>query len=250
MPQASFARRRVIPLCMAVGALSLAHAFAEPPSFSGHANFEGNKRGVLYLGAAPAIDGDFSDWDGFSGSRTDQVVFAGMHSIGDGIGFFVLRSDNKSLFVYADVYDATPHEVDLPAPIAWRDDSVEIYIGASTAPHKKYEKDDNHIRIVPVSKDDPSAFSLSVNDVAVTEQCTAAVVYNDQGYTIEAQIPLGLLLIKKFSANQKIRVEFQVNNASKTERDGMSHWMSPKDDPYMDASVWGDAVVLPVPGSK
>jgi hypothetical protein len=236
--------RRLLVLALVTAALAAGPAFAE------HKNFDDNRRGVLYLGSAPAIDGDFSDWEGLEGSTSDKIVFDGNHPADEGVGFFVLRSDNKSLFVYADVHDRTPHEVDLPAPIAWRDDSVEAYIGTVTARHEKFEKDDNHIRIVPVSKDDKFAFSLSVNDVEVTDQCEAAVVYNPQGYTIEARIPLGLLLIKKFSANQKLRFEFQVNDAAKIERDRETHWMSPKDDPYYDASVWGDAVALPLPGGR
>ena len=236
--------RRLSVLIITASILTATTVCAEPK------NFENNARGVLYLGEAPKIDGNFSDWEGLEGSTTTKVVFEGQHPAGDGVGFFVLRSDNKNLFVYADVFDVTPHEVDLPAPIAWRDDSVEIYIGTRTDPHQKLEKDDNHIRIAPVSKDDITAFSLSVNDVEVTDQCEAAVVYNDKGYTIEARIPLQLLLIKKFSVNQKIRVEYQVNNAAKIERDREMHWMSPKDDPYYDASVWGDAVVLPLPSGR
>jgi hypothetical protein len=238
------------PIRRAALLVLVAGAMVATPAFGEHKNFENNKRGVLYLGAAPTIDGDFSDWDGLEGSSTEKIVFDGQHPADEGVGFFVLRSDGKSFFVYADVHDVTPHEVDLPAPIAWRDDSVEAYIGTSTAAHEKFEKDDNHIRIVPVSKDDKTAFSLSVNDVEVTDQCEAAVVYNDSGYAIEARIPLGLLLIKKFSPNQKIRVEYQVNDAAKIERDRETHWMSPKDDPYYDASVWGDAVVLPLPSGR
>ncbi|MBP7095967.1 MAG: hypothetical protein KBC36_07760 [Spirochaetia bacterium] len=230
--------------------LALACMLAAGPALAQSRNFEDNGRGVLWLGAAPVIDGDFSDWEGLEGSSTETVVFAGKRTEGEGVGFFVLRSDNKDLFVYADVYDLRPNEVDLPAPIAWRDDSVEVYIGVVTARHQAYAKDDNHIRIVPVSKDDIFAFDLSVNDVGVAERCEAAVVYRDDGYTIEARIPLDLLLIKRFAEGQAIRLEFQVNDAARIERDRLTHWKSPKDDPYFDASVWGDGVVLPLPAGR
>ncbi len=213
-------------------------------------NFENNQRGVLYLGKAPVIDGDFSDWDGLEGSTTTVVVFSGQHKDDEGMGFFILRTDNKDLYVYVDVYDIKPNEVDLPAALAWRDDSVEFYIGTVVTPHDKYAKDDNHIRIVPVSKDDIFAFDLSVNDVGVAERCSAAVVYNPKGYTIEARIPLDLLLIKKFSINQPIRLEFQVNDAARIERDRLTHWKSPKDDPYIDPRSWGDGIVLALPADK
>lgn len=213
-------------------------------------NFEDNRRGVIYLGAAPVIDGNFSEWAGLLGSTTNVIVFAGRRTEGEGIGFFILRTDGKNLFVYADVYDLKPHEVDLPAPIAWRDDSVEVYIGTVTASHVQYAKDDNHIRIVPVSKDDIFAFDLSVNDIGVAERCSAAVVYKEKGYTIEAQIPLDLLMIKKLGLNQSVRLEFQVNDAAKIERDRLTHWKSPKDDPYSDASVWGDGIVLALPATR
>ncbi|MBN1241157.1 MAG: hypothetical protein JXA15_00450 [Spirochaetales bacterium] len=230
--------------------LALACVLSVPPAFAQTRNFEDNRRGVLWLGPAPAIDGDFSDWDGLQGSSTETVVFAGKRTEGEGVGFFVLRSDNEDLYVYADVYDLRPNEVDLPAPIAWRDDSVEIYLGVVTSRHQAFAKDDNHIRIVPVSKDDIFAFDLSVNDVGVAERCEAAVVYREDGYSIEARIPLDLLLIKRFSEGQAIRLEFQVNDAARIERDRLTHWKSPKDDPYSDASVWGDGVVLPLPGDR
>lgn len=237
--------KRISAICVSA-AFSLVALCAQPASFPTR-DFGDNQKAVLYLGQAPVIDGKFDDWDGLEGSTTKKVVFAGNHPEGDGVGFFILRSDNKNLYVYANVYDLTPHEVDLPAPIAWRDDSVEVYIGTMATPHATYAKDDNHIRIVPVSKEDPTAFDLSVNDVGVADQCQAAVIYRDDGYTIEASIPLELLLIKKFTVNQRIRVEFQVNNATKIERDRLTHWMSPKDDPYYDPNVWGDCVVLPLP---
>ena len=235
--------RRVIPAVLAGLCVLGSVVSAQVPVHK----FEDNKRGVLWLGEAPEIDGEFSEWEGLAGSTTEVVVFAGKHEPDESVGFFVLRTDNRDLFVYADVYDKKPNEVDLPAPIAWRDDSVEIYLGVNTSSHEGYAKDDNHIRIVPVSRDDIFAFDLSVNDIGVADRCEAAVVYRDDGYTIEARIPLDLLLIRRFRENQPIRLEFQVNDAGRIERDRLTHWKSPKDDPYFDTTVWGDGIVLPLP---
>ena len=86
-------------------------------------------------------------------------------------------------------------------------------------------------------------FELSINDVAKTKKTEAAVVFSDTGYEIEASIPLALLQIDGLEPGQKVKCEFIINDADEQERDRSVHWMSPTDDAYKDASVWGKGLV-------
>ena len=75
----------------------------------------------------------------------------------------------------------------------------------------------------------------------------AAIVYGDAGYRIEAAIPVSLLNAKPLKNGQKVRLEFQINDADGgKERSRLVHWMSEKDAAYMDASTWGDGRVVPL----
>jgi hypothetical protein len=210
--------------------------------------FEGNKRGVLYLGGtAPVIDGQFEEWQGLEGSSPQTSVYGPELDPADASARFVLWTDNKKLYVFAEVSDDRPNENDFPPPIAWRNDSVELYIGANTVEHSKFQKDDSQIRIVPRSKGDTSAFGLSVNDHELPGGLSGAVVYSPTGYRMEVAIPLNFLMIKKFELGQAIRLEFQLNDADNTERDRLIHWSSPKDNTYYDPSAWGNGVVQALP---
>ncbi len=211
-------------------------------------NFDNNSAGVLYLGgSAPVIDGVFDEWLGLSGSTTDKAVYGGVHKKEDAEGFFILRADSRYLYIYADVHDDLPNANDLPAPIAWRNDSVEVYVGTNTAKHNRFLRGDNHIRLVPVSKTDPKAIRVSINDREIPNGIKGSVVFSADGYRIEAAIPLNLLMISSFELDQLIRLDFQVNDADRTERDRLLHWNSPRDDTYHNPESWGNGRVLPFP---
>ncbi len=227
--------------------LSAMTAWADPTLY------HDNKKAVLYVGGgAPPIDGTVQDWDGLKGSSPQVFVFGGYKGPQDPSAVFVLRSDNRKLFIYAEVIDSIANENELPAPIAWRNDSVEIFIGTDTRSHVNFAPGDNQIRLVPVSRKNIHAIGVSVNDLIVdTEKdVEGAVVYTDKGYRIVAAIPLRLLRIKGFKPGQPIRCEFQINDATTGERENLVHWKSKKDDPYCDASAWGDGVVEAMPGDR
>lgn len=206
----------------------------------------------------PVIDGDFSEWQGLDGPLTRLAVFGGSHVPEDAEAFFVLRTDGVNLFVYARVTDDLTHENFLPGSLAWRGDTVELFIGTNTSRHKKYLLGDNQLRLVPRSKDLPETdvvsnqrtIEASSVDSSKGEIFASWTSYNENGYEIESAIPLSLLMIDELKLNQKIRCDFQVNDADETERDRMIHWISNKDTPWFDPSVWGNGRVVSLPETR
>ena len=80
------------------------------------------------------------------------------------------------------------------------------------------------------------------------ENIKAAVVYSEHGYKVEAAIPFSLLGITKLKIGQPVRGDFQINDADNgKERSRLVLWNSVKDNPYADASVWGNGIVAALP---
>lgn len=200
---------------------------------------------VFWLEEGAKIDGDFSEWNGLVSASPHVVVYGGGHVPSDASGDFTLATDGSSLFIYVDITDDVPNENKLPPAGAWRSDSVEIFFGTDTSPHQNLTDTDNHLRLVPVSKTDPDAFSLAINDVDFSQQTSAAVKFREDGYQIEAEIPLTLLNISDLEPGQKVRVEFQINDGDSSERDRLIHWMGEKDNSYYNAAGWGDGEIVP-----
>ncbi|MCG8451726.1 MAG: CBM9 family sugar-binding protein [Spirochaetales bacterium] len=207
----------------------------------------------------PIIDGNFSEWLGLDGALTRLAVYGGNHQPDDAEGFFVLRTDGTNLFVYIRVTDDLTHENYLPGSMAWRSDTPEFFFGSNTTKHKKYQRGDNQVRLVPRSKTNSTDVDIVINQRTVGAYMVqgedgaifgASAVYFDGGYEIEASIPLSLMMIESLSLNQKVRCDFQVNDADETERDRMVHWMSEKDTPWFDPSVWGNGQVVALPSER
>lgn len=205
----------------------------------------------------PRIDGDFEEWNGLEGITTYLAVYGGHHVPEDAEGFFIMRTDGVNLYVYCDIMDDLPRVNFLPGSMAWRGDTAEIFIGDSTARHKKYISGDNQIRLVPRSEEDELDVDIVVNQRTVGSHMlgggngtllAGAARYREDGYTIEASIPLSVLLIDSLKPGQKVRGDFQVNDADETERDRMVHWISDKDTPWFDPSVWGNGIVVELEG--
>ena len=207
----------------------------------------------------PVIDGTFDEWSGLDGPLTRLVVYGGGHVPEDAEAFFVVRTDGINLFIYSRVSDDLPHENFLPGSMAWRADTPEIFFGTATAKHRKYQKGDNQIRLVPRSKEDMMEVDIVINQRTVGAYMTsgqegaifaAAAKYSDSGYEIEAAIPLSLMMIDELKPGRKVRCDFQINDADETERDRMVHWMSEKDTPWFDPSVWGNGIVVELPETR
>ncbi|OQX29637.1 MAG: hypothetical protein B0D92_02645 [Spirochaeta sp. LUC14_002_19_P3] len=207
----------------------------------------------------PLIDGNFSEWGGLDGPLTRLAVYGGRHVPEDAEAFFVLRTDGVNLYIYCRASDDITHENFLPGSMAWRGDTPELFFGTALGKHKKYQTGDNQIRLVPRSKENMENVDIVVNQRTVDGYMVsgqegavfgAAAVYSETGYQIEAAIPLSLLSIDALAPGRKVRLDFQINDADETERDRMIHWMSDKDTPWFDPSVWGDGIVVELPDTR
>lgn len=211
---------------------------------------EQEKRFYVYYSAKtkPVIDGNFSEWNGLEGVHTRRVIYGGSFNPKNTDGFFTMRADNEFLYLYADITDDEPQENQFPAPQAWRDDSIEFFFGTDTSRHTSYKTTDHRIRIVPQNKKNKFAYDAGVDDVSMKENIKAAVVYSEHGYKVEAAIPFSLLGITKLKIGQPVRGDFQINDADNgKERSRLVLWNSVKDNPYADASVWGNGIVAALP---
>lgn len=198
--------------------------------------------------AIPEIDGSFAEWEGLKGVATRVMVYGGLYKEENTAGNFILRTDGSNLYIYANITDDSANVNPFPAAQAWRGDSIEIFFGTETLYHTFYKNSDRRVRIIPKNKANKFAFDLSFNDVSnSSSDVKAAIVFTGTGYTIEAKLPLALMNTKALKLGQKIRCEFQINDADNgKERARLVHWMSEKDVSYMDASTWGDGKVVPL----
>lgn len=197
----------------------------------------------------PQIDGSFAEWEGLTGVYTRVMVYGGLFNPKNSDGHFVVRTDGQNLYLFADITDDDPTVNSFPAPQAWRGDSVEFFFGTDTSGHQFYKNTDKRMRFVPKSKTNPRQYEVSINDQTVNiPDLQAAFVYHATGYRLEAKIPLNALNNKPIKTGQKVRMEFQINDADGgKERSRLVHWMSQEDKSYMDASTWGDGKVVALP---
>jgi hypothetical protein len=200
--------------------------------------------------AVPEIDGNFAEWEGLKGVNARVMVYGGLYNAENTSGHFILRTDGPNLYLFADIGDESANANSLPAAQAWRGDSVEFFFGTETLYHTFYKNSDRRVRIIPKNRTNKSAFDLSFNDVSNSGgDVKAAIVFSGSGYRVEAKIPLALMNAKALKIGQKLRCEFQINDADNgKERARLVHWMSEKDVSYMDASTWGDGRVVPLSG--
>ena len=233
--------------CLAINAKKI----IEPPYYPPEEAFadagEKEKNFTVYYSSSksPVIDGEFKEWEGLDGIHVRRMVYGGMFNPENTDGLFKVRADDAYLYIYADIIDDQPQENKFPAPQGWRDDSIEFFFGTDTGYHTFYRNTDHRVRIVPQSKANKTAYDVSLNDVSMNGSIKAAIVYSETGYTIEAAVPFSLLSIKKLKPKQKVRGDFQINDADDgKERSRLIHWNSGKDNTYVDASSWGDGVVV------
>ena len=233
--------------CLAINAKKIIEPPYYPPeeAFADAGEKEKNFKVYYSSSKSPVIDGEFKEWEGLDGIHVRRMVYGGMFNPENTDGFFKVRADDAYLYIYADIIDDQPQENKFPAPQGWRDDSIEFFFGTDTGYHTFYRNTDHRVRIVPQSKANKTAYDVSLNDVSMNGSIKAAIVYSETGYTIEAAVPFSLLSIKKLKPKQKVRGDFQINDADDgKERSRLIHWNSGKDNTYVDASSWGDGVVV------
>ncbi len=237
--------------CLTVNAKKIVEApYVPEPSASGEVG-EIEKSVNVYFSTEkiPLIDGDFSEWQGLSGVHTRQQIYGGLFNPKNADGFFVCRTDGENFYIYADVTDDDASVNLNPAPQAWRFDSVEFFFGTDTTKHSVYKDGDVRVRIIPRSKENIFDVGIGINDEEFeSSDIKVAVVYTDTGYTLEGKFPLGVLGSKDLKLKQKIRADFQVNDADGgKERTGLLHWNSAEDNTYSDPSSWGNGKVVELP---
>ena len=233
--------------CLTVHAKKIVEAPYYPPeeAFADAGEQEKNFKVYYSSSKAPVIDGEFNDWEGLEGVKVRRMVYGGMFNPENTDGTFKLRADDAFLYVFADIIDDEPQENKFPAPQGWRDDSIEFFFGTDTGYHTFYKSTDHRVRIVPKSKSNKTAYDVGINDVSMSGSIKAVIVYSEHGYKIEAAVPFSLLSIKKLKIKQKVRGDFQINDADGgKERSRLIHWNSGKDNTYLDASSWGDGIVI------
>lgn len=194
----------------------------------------------------PVIDGKFDDWEGLEGVHVRTMVYGGTFNPESADGHFVYRTDGDTLYLFADITDEDPRTNAYEIAQAWRGDSIEIFFGTDTSSHKFYKPTDIRVRIASNSEEDIRDVKVSLNDV-LTENSgiDATYVFTDTGYKIEASFPLDVLGGVKLKLNQKVRGDFQINDADDgKERIRLIHWNSRGDNTYMDASSWGNGKVV------
>lgn len=198
---------------------------------------------IYWTEEQPKIDGEFDEWTDLKGATTRIVVLGGVHDPDDAEATFKMKTDGTNLYVQVDVTDDVVNDNRLAGSMAWRGDSVEFFIGTDTSFHEEYRMGDNQVRIVPVTKTDSTVFEVAVNDVAKTKFCDVYINYTETGYSIEASIPLAIMMIEELKPGQKVKCEFQINDGDESERDRLVHWMSEQDNPWKNPSVWGKGEV-------
>lgn len=196
----------------------------------------------------PEIDGVFSEWAGLEGVHTNQMVYGGSFDPENADGYFIVRTDGNFLYVFAEITDDDPNTNNFEAPAAWRGDGIEFFFGTDTSKHTFFKDSDVRVRVVPRSKTDIFDVGIGINDAPVTsEEIKVAAVFSETGYKIEGKYPLSLLGGKTLKPGQKVRCDFQINDADfGKERTGLLHWNSPSDNTYSNPASWGNGKVVPL----
>lgn len=196
----------------------------------------------------PEIDGSFDEWSGLKGVHTNQMVYGGSFDPENADGYFIVRTDGENLYLYADITDDDPNTNNLDAPAAWRGDGIEFFFGTDNSKHTYFKDSDVRVRIIPHSKSEMFDVGIGINDAPVSsEDIQIAAVYGSTGYKVEGKFPLSLLGGKNLKQGQKVRCDFQINDADNgKERTGLLHWNSPADNTYSNPSSWGKGKVVPL----
>lgn len=194
----------------------------------------------------PVIDGEFDDWEGLEGIHVRTMVYGGTFKPDNADGHFVYRTDGANLYLFADVTDDDPRTNAYEIAQAWRGDSIEIFFGTDTSNHRFYKPTDVRVRIASNDMEDINNVKVSLNDVLTTNpEIKVAYVFGENGYKIEAVLPLAVLGNNNLKLNQKVRGDFQINDADGgKERYGLIHWNSRGDNTYLDAASWGNGKVV------
>lgn len=237
--------------CLTVNAKKIVEAPYVPAPVAGVDLGEVETLSKVYFSKenVPTIDGNFSEWKGLEGVHTRKQVYGGAFNPVNADGLFVCRTDGDNLYLYADITDNDAGVNTYAAGQAWRGDSVEYFFGTDTSKHTSFKATDFRVRIAPRSKTDKFDVLVALNDNEIqSSDVKVAIVYDQKGYKVEGVFPLSLFGGKTLKLNQKVRADFQINDADDgKERTGLLHWNCAEDNTYANPSGWGDGKVVALP---
>jgi hypothetical protein len=209
--------------------------------------------GTSYYAAFPVtmnIDGDFSDWAQIPYASVEDGPMPASDPAQNSLTF-AAAADADNLYVSAQVKDpqlvAGKHGIDY-----WNEDSVEIYINATgdlaltsyTPGVAQIVLPAANIGLLPGQG---AVGGINFEGLGIR----SATVATDDGYAIEAAIPLHTA-VWNITPEQDGRLGFQVdlNSASQLDRDVKLSWsLADTDDlSYQNPSVFGQLIFFQVPG--
>jgi hypothetical protein len=149
--------------------------------------------GETYFAAFPltiTVDGAFQDWEGVPQAQVTQGPQPAADPTRDGSLTFAAAADMQNLYLWIDVIDANivagVHGVEY-----WFEDSVEIYFnGTGNLSLTSYEPGVVQINIPAVNIGRPINQTVFAGISASSVNTRAIVVKTENGYAIEAAIPL------------------------------------------------------------
>ncbi|MHC4628775.1 MAG: sugar-binding protein, partial [Planctomycetota bacterium] len=218
--------------------------FAAAVLFSGAAIAEVDDSGRLIVpetSVAPVIDGELDDlWQGASEESllvTDIInaTSAVPEDASDLAGTFKVMYDDNNLYFFIEVQDSV-----LDYQFSdWQGDSVEIFFDGDNSKGSAYDGvNDNQIRI---NSDD-----VELGDIGSSlpvDGTVFMVLLTDVGYNIEAAFPLSMLQIVP---DNVFGFEVQLNdNDGGGGRETLIRWFSNDNNSWQDASLFGEAILVP-----
>ena len=193
---------------------------------------------------APVIDGELEDvWQnvGEESLLITDIINAGGNvppdDDSDLSGIFKVMYDADNIYFFLAVQDSVlDYEFS-----DYRGDSVEIYFDGDNSKGSSYDGiNDNQIRI---NTDDAVLDDLGKN--LPIDGTTFKVLLTDTGYNIEAAFPLVVL---QLVPEQTFGFEVQLNdNDGGGDRETMIRWFSNDNNSWQDASLFGEAILVPEP---
>ena len=222
-------------------------AFCAVELFSGAALADVDESGRLIVpetSVAPVIDGELEDvWQDASEESLliTDIINAGGNvppdDDSDLSGIFKVMYDADNIYFFLAVQDSVlDYEFS-----DYRGDSVEIYFDGDNSKGSSYDGiNDNQIRI---NTDDTVLDDLGKN--LPIDGTTFKVLLTDTGYNIEAAFPLVVL---QLVPEQTFGFEVQLNdNDGGGGRETMIRWFSNDNNSWQDASLFGEAILVPEP---
>ena len=159
-----------------------------------------------------------------------------------------LISDNKNLYVFAEILDKDPLQNKQEDGSIWNGDAFEMAF--STDPELssrriRFKSTDQHIGI----RINENPITWNWRKEKPVEAANTVITKTEKGYTMEAQIPLKEFNINAFKIGKKYGIEFAIDQGNESgKRISQKRWNSPEANGYnSNPSLWGDLIFKEIP---